>query len=139
MDVAGGRNTIDVAHAQLAQQVVAFSFGERMEDIAAPTRRTRAAALARQTAMYLSHVAFGMSLGRVATAFGRDRSTVAYACRVIEDRREDSDFDTRLDRLEEFLRTAPPAPPPRAVEAARPSARSSNPCRLFQGMSRRAA
>jgi chromosomal replication initiation ATPase DnaA len=92
----------------LVQHAVAFVFDEQVEEIAAPTRRTRAAARARQIAMYLAHIAFGMSLGRVALAFGRDRSTVAYACRIVEDQREDVDFDACLDRLEEFLRAAPP-------------------------------
>jgi len=45
------------------------------------------------------HVALGMSLARVARAFGRDRPTVAYACHLIEDRRDDSDFDDWLDQL----------------------------------------
>lgn len=110
MDASSGEGAHDLARARLAQQAVAFAFGERLEEIAAPTRRTRAAAYARQTAMYLSHVALGMSLGRVALAFGRDRSTVAHACKVIEDRREDDDFDDCLDRLEEFLRAAPSQP-----------------------------
>jgi chromosomal replication initiation ATPase DnaA len=110
MDASSGEGAHDLARARLAQQAVAFAFEERLEEIAAPTRRTRTAAYARQTAMYLSHIAFGMSLGRVAQAFGRDRSTVAYACRMIEDRREDDDFDDCLDRLEEFLRAAPPRP-----------------------------
>ncbi len=110
MDDVSGEGVHDAARARLAQQAVAFAFGERYEEIAAPTRRTRNAAHARQTAMYLAHIAFGMSLGRVAQAFGRDRSTVAYACRVIEDRREDGDFDDCLDQLEEFLRAAPPRP-----------------------------
>jgi len=108
MDEAGGKGVQDRARARLAQQAVAFAFGERMEEIAAPTRGGRTAAHARQTAMYLAHVAFGMSLGRVAQAFGRDRSTVAYACRIIEEHRDEDDFDDCLDRLEEFLRAAPP-------------------------------
>jgi chromosomal replication initiation ATPase DnaA len=110
MDELGGEGGHDIARAKLAQQAVAFAFGERYEEISAPNRRTRNAAHARQTAMYLVHIAFGMSLGRVAQAFGRDRSTVAYACRVIEDRREDGEFDDCLDQLEEFLRAAPPRP-----------------------------
>ncbi|MGD2132992.1 MAG: helix-turn-helix domain-containing protein [Maricaulaceae bacterium] len=97
----------DVARARLAQQAVAFAFGEALEEIAAPTRASRRAAAARQTAMYLAHVSFGMSLARVAYAFGRDRSTVAHACRVTEDRREDRGFDDDLEKIEEFLRAAP--------------------------------
>jgi chromosomal replication initiation ATPase DnaA len=111
MDIRIGEGPNDVARARLALHAVAFVFDEEVDDIAAPTRRTRAASRARQTAMYLAHIAFGMSLGRVALAFGRDRSTVAYACRIIEDQREDGTFDDCLDRLEEFLRAAPPLPP----------------------------
>ena len=53
-----------------------------------------------------------MSLARVAQAFGRDRSTVAYACHKIEDMRDDAAFDQRLDDLETSLRAMPsPARP----------------------------
>jgi chromosomal replication initiation ATPase DnaA len=117
MDTRSRNGAIDVARARLAQQAVAYAFGERVEEIAAPTRRNRSAARARQAAMYLAHVAWGMSLGRVASAFGRDRSTVAHACRIIEDQREDDDFDDHLEALEEFLRAAPDKPrPPRWSE-----------------------
>ncbi len=97
----------DRARARLVQHAVAFAFRQPLEEIAAPTRRSKDAALARQTAMYLSHIAFGMSLARVAAAFHRDRTTVSHACHVIEDRREDPRFDAHLDRLEAFLRSAP--------------------------------
>ncbi|MBU2605776.1 MAG: hypothetical protein KKC43_07790 [Alphaproteobacteria bacterium] len=56
-------------------------------------------ARARHIAIYLTHVALGMSLARVARAFGRDRSTVAYACHLIEDKRDDRDFDDWLEQL----------------------------------------
>ena len=59
---------------------------------------------ARQVAMYLAHVGFGMSLARVAIAFGRDRSTVAHGCHLIEDRRDDPGFDAFMDQLEDGLR-----------------------------------
>ncbi len=97
----------DAAKAGLAQHAVAFAFKLPVEEIAAPTRRSKSAAFARQAAMYLMHVAFGVSLARVAMAFGRDRTTVAHACHLIEDRREDQDLDARLEDLEAFLRAAP--------------------------------
>jgi chromosomal replication initiation ATPase DnaA len=66
--------------------------------------------------MYLTHVAFGLSIQRVATAFMRDRSTVAHACHVVEDRRDDPKFDDMLDQLEASLRAAPaPTPLPLAA------------------------
>jgi hypothetical protein len=48
-----------------------------------------------------------MSLHRVAVAFGRDRSTVAFACHLNEDRRDDSKAGDMLDELESGLRAAP--------------------------------
>lgn len=102
------RAACDAAKARLVQDVVAFAFGEPVEEIAAATRRAKGPALARQAAMYLTHVACGMSLGRVAVAFGRDRSTVSHACSLIEDRRDEPGFDACIGRLEAFLRAAPP-------------------------------
>jgi len=67
----------------------------------ARVRPARAAAFARQIAMYLAHVGFGLSMAEVAKAFGRDRTTVVHACHLIEDRRDDSRFDVMLDHLEQ--------------------------------------
>jgi hypothetical protein len=54
-------------------------------------------------------------LARVALAFERDRSTVAHACRLIEDKRDEPDFDAHIGALEEALRLAPAPIPPRAA------------------------
>lgn len=97
----------DVARARLAQSAVAYAFGISQRELEAPTRRSREAALARQAAMYLAHVAFELPLTRVALAFGRDRTTAAHACHRIEDRRDDRAFDDYMDALEAALRTAP--------------------------------
>lgn len=53
--------------------------------------------------MYLAHVAKGISLTAIGAAFGRDRTTVSYACSLIEDLRDDVEFDAELDRLEALL------------------------------------
>ncbi len=97
----------DVARARLAQSAVAYAFGVSLDDLEAPTRRSREAAFARQVAMYLAHIAFELSLTRVAQAFGRDRSTAAHACHRIEDQRDDRGFDASMDALEACLRAAP--------------------------------
>ena len=57
---------------------------------------------ARQLAMYLTCTLLGRTLTEVGALFGRDRSTVAYACRLIEDRRDEGDaaFDAELAQLE---------------------------------------
>jgi chromosomal replication initiation ATPase DnaA len=65
------------------------------------TSRCRAdAARARHLAMYLAHVVKGISLTTIGSAFGRDRTTVSYACALIEDLRDDAAFDAELDALE---------------------------------------
>ena len=57
-------------------------------------------ARARQLAMYLSHVVLGRTLIEIGEAFGRDRTTVAYACALIEDMRDDRQFDDEVAALE---------------------------------------
>jgi chromosomal replication initiation ATPase DnaA len=57
--------------------------------------------------MYLAHVALGWSYSEIGRAFGRDRTTAAYACRQVEERREDPAFDAALRALEEVLLRSP--------------------------------
>ena len=104
------RRAHDIARATLAGNLAAYAFGADGADMMCATRGAAHAAFVRQAAMYLAHVAFEMSLSRVAYAFERDRSTVAHACRVIEDKRDDDDFDARIGALEEALRLTPPPP-----------------------------
>lgn len=98
----------DRASARLAMEMAAYVCDVGFDDVNASGRGSAEAASARQLAMYLAHVAFEMSYARVAIAFGRDRSTVAHACRTIEDRRDDPAFDSHVDTLESMLRDAPP-------------------------------
>lgn len=79
---------------------VAAVFEVDIDDLCAATRRSPRAAFARQVAMYLAHVVCGLSLTEVGALFARDRTTVAHACEVVEDRRDDADLDGRLEHLE---------------------------------------
>lgn len=82
------------------QHVVAAA---RRVDIAAmrsASRRAAPIAFARQIAMYLAHVACGLTLTEVGRGFARDRTTVAHACRLVEDRRDRPEMDLALDYLE---------------------------------------
>lgn len=79
---------------------VAAVFDVDVRDLSASTRRSPRAAFARQVAMYLAHVVCGLSLTEVGGLFARDRTTVAHACEVIEDRRDDPELDGRLEHLE---------------------------------------
>jgi chromosomal replication initiation ATPase DnaA len=79
--------------------IVSAEFGTARRLLLHPNRCMKQAALVRQIAMYLAHVVLGRTMSDVGMAFGRDRSTVAYACGKIEDLREDPAFDARLERL----------------------------------------
>ncbi len=50
--------------------------------------------------MYLAHVTLGLTYSEVGRAFGRDRTTAAYACQLIEERRDDPAIDAVLGSLE---------------------------------------
>ncbi|MGB3625686.1 MAG: helix-turn-helix domain-containing protein [Henriciella sp.] len=96
----------DEHQVRLAAGLTGFALMIPAEQILSVNKRDHRIARARQVAMYLAHVALGMSLSRIANALGRDRSTVAYGCHRIEDFRDDPAIDEWLDGLEEQLRNA---------------------------------
>lgn len=57
----------------------------------------------RQIAMYVCHVVLRLSLSDIGAAFGRDRTTVGYACNVVEDRRDDVSFDAFVSAIERVV------------------------------------
>lgn len=89
----------DEDRAYLAAALTAYALGLKTESILCAQRRSPAEARARHIAIYLLRTSLGMSLSRVARAFNRDRTTVAYACNLIEDCRDDSDFDIWIEQL----------------------------------------
>lgn len=100
---------VPASPTQLCRMVsacVAFDFGLDAADLEARLRGSQRVAFARQIAMYLAHVGFGLTFDSVGRAFGRDRTTVAHACRVVEDGRDDIWFDCRVATLELICRTA---------------------------------
>jgi chromosomal replication initiation ATPase DnaA len=94
---------------QLIDHALSRGFAIRSRDLWSETRGRPATAFARQVAMYLAHVSFGLTLTEVGQVFARDRTTVAHACGLIEDRRDDPVFDRSLDLLEGVLRFLAPS------------------------------
>jgi hypothetical protein len=90
---------------RLVATCVAFDFGLDPAELGAALRGSQRAAFARQIAMYLAHVGFALSFETIGQAFGRDRTTVAHACRVVEDGRDDIWFDCRVATLESICRS----------------------------------
>ena len=73
-------------------------------DFGSINRGTARVAFARQVAMYLTHVTCRRTLTDVGRIFARDRTTVAHACAVVEDLRDDARFDRVLDLLDMIVR-----------------------------------
>jgi hypothetical protein len=92
--------TSEPAPREAIEQVVVQVFGVGRDELRRWSRGRAKVALARQVAMYLAHVSCGLTLTDTGKLFGRDRTTVAHACGVIEDRRDDPLFDRALDLLE---------------------------------------
>ncbi|MDX2259427.1 MAG: helix-turn-helix domain-containing protein [Hyphomicrobiaceae bacterium] len=88
------------AERQAIESAVAQVFGVFETDLRLATRGRVNVAFARQVAMYLAHVGRGLTLTEVGRMFERDRTTVAYACALIEDRRDEELFDRVLELLE---------------------------------------
>lgn len=85
---------------QAVEYAVAAAFGVPVAGLRARTRSAARTAFARQTAMYVAHVALGLSYRDAGRMFGRDRTTAAYACRVVEERRDDPGVDAQVQSLE---------------------------------------
>lgn len=82
------------------EMAVAQVFGVDSVALEQHSRGVARVALARQVAMYLAHVGCGLSMTAAGRLFGRDRTTVAHACLIVEDKRDDPMFDRALDLLE---------------------------------------
>ena len=72
--------------------------------LAGPVRGGAPIALARQVAMYLAHVGCALTLTEAARLYHRDRTTAAYACFIVEERRENPLFDRVIELLEQTAR-----------------------------------
>jgi chromosomal replication initiation ATPase DnaA len=84
----------------LMEAATAAAFAVPVDELRAPSRRAPAVAFARQSAMYLAHVVLGLRYSEIGRLFRRDRTTAAYACELIEDRRDDPAIDRVLHTLE---------------------------------------
>lgn len=88
----------------VAARLAAAAADLPLDRVLSARRLDRRCASARALAMYLAHVGLGLPMNRVAAGFGRHRSTVAHACRRIEERREVAGWDRWVAALEEQSR-----------------------------------
>lgn len=91
--------------AREAIEIACQACNVTMHDMMARKRRRAHIAYARQIAMYLAHVVGQLTLGQISTAFDRDRTTIGYACHLVEDRRDSPIFDQQVEMLEAEMRS----------------------------------
>jgi hypothetical protein len=70
------------------------------KDLRRPGRSTKPIARIRQITMYVAHCTLGLTMTDIGTGFGRDRTTVLHACHLIEDMRDDIEFDRIVTTFE---------------------------------------
>lgn len=85
---------------RLMDVALATTFAVSVAELHSPLRCRAEVAFARQIAIYLAHVMLGMSYSAAGRMFRRDRTTAAYACRMVEERRDDPAVDRLLEMLE---------------------------------------
>ena len=84
-------------------QLVAVWRSVPVDNLVHNSRCSGETALSRQLAMYLIHVIVGRSYDEVSVLFRRHRSTVAHACKHIEDLRDDRAFDEQIGAIESLF------------------------------------
>ena len=92
----------------MVEQAVSQVFLVASTELWSGSRGPRGEVFARQVAMYLAHVSCGLNLIETGHLFGRDRTTVAHACKVVEALRDDGHFDRSLELLEGVIRGLSP-------------------------------
>lgn len=80
--------------------ITAALFNVSSKEMRKPGRSNLGVSRVRQVAMYVAHVVLRLSMTDIGRAFGRDRTTVLYACHLVEDLRDDTDFDRIITMTE---------------------------------------
>jgi chromosomal replication initiation ATPase DnaA len=88
------------------QDIISACFAISGRDLRDAGRSRAEVSRARQIGMYLAHVTIGLQMQEVGDGFQRDRTTVAHACHLIEDLRDDPDFEQVLTMIERIIEAA---------------------------------
>lgn len=86
--------------------ILAACFALPSRELRSDGRAAAPVARVRQIGMYVCHVVLGLTMLEVANGFVRDRSTVVHACHLIEDMRDDREFDAIVSTIERIAQAA---------------------------------
>lgn len=94
---------------RVLEAIVSSAFRVRTDALRGASRGAAPVAFARQVAMYLAYTRLGFPYAQAGAIFGRDRTTAAHACRLVEEMRDDPRIDSTLDYLERAIDLCPRA------------------------------
>jgi len=97
---AGPRDERAIELCEGMIDITAALFNVSSKEIRKPGRSNLGVSRVRQVAMYVAHVVLRLNMSDIGRAFGRDRTTVQYACHLVEDLRDDTDFDRIITMTE---------------------------------------
>lgn len=84
---------IRIGHCEAMIDIASALFNVPSKELRSPGRCAQSVSRVRQIAMYVCHVTLGITMTDVGKGFGRDRTTVLHACHLVEDMRDDVEFD----------------------------------------------
>ncbi len=94
------RDEVAMEMCECLIDIAAAFFSISSKDLRRPGKSSMGASRVRQVAMYVAHVVLRLTQAEVGRGFGRDRTTVAHACQVVEDLRDDMEFEQIVLKLE---------------------------------------
>lgn len=97
---AGNREERTIALCEAMIDITAALFNVSGRELRKAGRSSMGVSRVRQVAMYVAHVVLRLNMADIGKAFGRDRTTVLYACHLIEDLRDDDEFDRIITMTE---------------------------------------
>ncbi|HEY4193712.1 MAG TPA: helix-turn-helix domain-containing protein [Mesorhizobium sp.] len=94
------RDEVAIEMCECLIDIAAALFSVPSKELRKPGRTPVPVTRVRQICMYVAHVVLRLTMGDVGVGFGRDRTTVVHACQVIEDLRDDPEFDQVVSMIE---------------------------------------
>lgn len=104
--IAKRRDEISIEICECLIDIVAAFFSVSSKELRKSGRTNVPVSRVRQIAMYVAHVVLRLTQAEVGRGFGRDRTTVLHACQVIEDMRDDQEFDRVVQVVERIAHAA---------------------------------
>lgn len=100
------RDEVSLEICECLIDIASALFSVPSKELRKPGRTAISVSRVRQIGMYVAHVVLRLTMGEVGVGFGRDRTTVHHACQVVEDMRDDPEFDRMVQVIERIASAA---------------------------------